>query len=507
MGPIPTADSIRHPVAGSMRHADDCRTETVRVESIQDKTLAFYRRAHRLALLCGSLHLLVCLAFGIATDTVTLALLVGCPALAMPWWLSKIAPAALVSRVAMAISFMVFTGLIVQQTHGDMEAHFSFFVMMSILLVYVDWRTVVAAYVTIALHHLVFTVLQPMGFGAIVWGDMRGPWGHFVVHGGVGAFQAAALCYMAVSTHRLVFGSFQVASMAARISSGDLALHSTSPGLKQDDMIASVEAMRTRLAIMLGGVNATAETLGVAVNEIAQGTIDLSGRTEANAARTQAISSEVSAFLESSRKSLECTAEAGRASDGVRQSAEQARVAVEKVVDTMRAIQHSANKISEIIGTIDSIAFQTNILALNAAVEAARAGEQGRGFAVVASEVRVLAQRSASAAKEIRVLIKGSVESVAAGSRLVDEAGITMEQVVASVRSVGALVQQSVARVAADQPRLAQFDVALREIDGSMQQNASFVEQLTATTSALRDQEQSLRGSISTFGKKDAVSA
>ena len=284
-------------------------------------------------------------------------------------------------------------------------------------------------------------------------------------------------------------------------------MHAAPEGLQRGDMLASVEQMRQRLAAMLAGAKAAAESLGVAVDEIAQGAQDLSGRIEANAARTQELSAEVSAFLESARISLASTTEAGRASGGLRRSAEQAGVAVQRFVDTMQAIERSANKVSKIIGTIDSNACQTNILALNAAVEAAWAGEQGRGFAIVASALRVLAQRSASAAKEIRGLIKESAESVAAGSRQVNDAGATMAQVVASVRGVGALVQESVTRVTADQPRLEQLDAALREIDGSMQQNASFVEQLTATTTALRDQEQSLRDSITTFVRVEPVSA
>jgi methyl-accepting chemotaxis protein len=433
------------------------------------------------------------------TDTTTLALLVGVPAIAVPWWLSRIAPTAFVSRCAMAISFMIFTGLIVQQAHGDMEAHFSFFVMMSVLLIYCDWRTVVVAYVTIATHHLVFTILQPMGLGAIIWGDSRGAWGHFLLHGLVGAFQAVALSYLAISMHRLVFGSFQVSAMALRISSGDLASQATPAQLKRDEMLQSMESMRGRLQTMLGGVSVTAETLGVAVDEIADGAKDLSGRTENHAARTQRVASDVAEFLESSLKSLATTVETGRASESVRQSAEQAGVAVGRVVDTMHAIEQSAIKISEIIGTIDSIAFQTNILALNAAVEAARAGDHGRGFAVVASEVRALAQRTASAAKEIKTLIVDSTERVAVGSKLVKDAGTTMAEVVASVRTVGELVSETVTQVKDDRPRLEQLDSALREIDESMQQNAAFVEQLTATTLSLRDQERSLRSTINAF--------
>jgi methyl-accepting chemotaxis protein len=475
-------------------------------ETVAGRVLAFYQKSHRVALISAGIHLLVCIGVGLATDTLALALLVGGPALAMPWWLCRVAPTALVSRVAVAISYMVFTGLLVQQTRGNMEAHFSFFVMMSILLVYCDWRVIAAAFVTIASHHLVFTILQPMGFGPIIFSDPQGIWVHFLIHAATATLQAAALAYLAVFMHGLVFGSFQISAMVSRISSGDLARHPTAGELVQDGNVASVEAMRDRLETMLGGVRSTAETLGGAVYEIAQGTQDLSGRTESNAARTQEVSSEVSAFLESSRRNLDSTSEAGRASDGVRQSAEHAGVAVERVVETMHAIERSSNKISEIIGTIDSLAFQTNILALNAAVEAARAGEQGRGFAVVATEVRLLAQRSASAAKEIRGLIKESTESVAAGSKLVNDAGSTMAQVVASVRAVGALVQESVTRGEQDQPRLERLDAALREIDGSMQQNAAFVEQLTATTVALRDQEQSLRSTLSAFLRDEAVS-
>ncbi len=463
-----------------------------------DKEISFYRHAHRVSLICAGLHLLVCLAIGMATDTLLLALTVGIPAVAIPWWLSQVAPTALLSRVAMGLSYMIFTGLIVQQTRGNIEAHFSFFVMMSILLIYCDWRTIVAALLTIATHHLVFTILQPLGFGVIIF-DEGDIWNHFFVHATVAIFQAAALCYLAIIMHRLVFGSFEVSAMATRISAGDLTPPVLAPDTMQDDMLVSVNEMRERLNAMLNNMRHTAETLGGAVDEIAHGTQDLSARTESDATRTQVVSTEILAFLESSRVSLESTVAAGQASDGVRQSAEQAGVAVGRVVETMQAIEQSSRKISEIIGTIDGIAFQTNILALNAAVEAARAGEQGRGFAVVASEVRVLAQRSAAAAREIRTLIAASSERVATGTTQVNDAGTTMSHVVASVRSVGDLIQEAAMRAKDERPRIEQLAVSLHDLDTSMQQNAAFVEQLSATTIALRDQEQALRNSISTF--------
>lgn len=287
--------------------------------------------------------------------------------------------------------------------------------------------------------------------------------------------------------------------MATRISAGDLTPSVLASNTMKDDMLIAINEMRERLKAMLGNMNHTAEMLGSAVDEIAHGTQDLSARTETDATRTQVISTEVSAFLQSSQISLESTIAAGQASDGVRESAEQAGVAVSRVIETMQAIEQSSRKISEIIGTIDGIAFQTNILALNAAVEAARAGEQGRGFAVVASEVRVLAQRSAAAAREIRTLIAASSERVATGTTQVNDAGATMSRVVASVRSVGDLIQEAAIRAKDERPRIEQLATSLHDLDTSMQQNAAFVEQLSATTIALRDQEQALRNSISMF--------
>jgi methyl-accepting chemotaxis protein len=172
---------------------------------------------------------------------------------------------------------------------------------------------------------------------------------------------------------------------------------------------------------------------------------------------------------------------------------------MDELLTTMRGIDDDARRISDIIGVIDGIAFQTNILALNAAVEAARAGEQGRGFAVVAGEVRSLAQRSAQAAKEVRSLITTAVERAGTGGRLAQDTGTAMSTMVERITRVGQLVDDVAQATQAGQPRLEALSTALGEIDHAMQSNAAFIEELSATTLALRHQEQGLRDAVSVF--------
>jgi len=266
-------------------------------------------------------------------------------------------------------------------------------------------------------------------------------------------------------------------SAANRIASGDL---STLVHVNKNDrssLMFSISTMRDSLANIVGQVRLGTETIAAASSQIAAGNLDLSSRTEQQASALE----ETAASMEELTSTVKQNGDNARQANQLAVSASDVAIKggqiVSEVVDTMGSINESARKIVDIIGVIDSIAFQTNILALNAAVEAARAGEQGRGFAVVASEVRNLAQRSASAAKEIKSLIGNSVEKVDAGSKLVNQAGLTMNEIVASVKRVTDIMGEITIAGQEQETGILQINQAVTEMDTVTQQNAALVEE------------------------------
>jgi aerotaxis receptor len=236
-----------------------------------------------------------------------------------------------------------------------------------------------------------------------------------------------------------------------------------------------------------------------ATNEIAEGTNNLSSRTEQAAASVEQTAASMEEMTTSVRNNAETANQANQLSGSARDAAAKGGQAVADVVATMNDITASSKKIADIIGVIDGIAFQTNILALNAAVEAARAGEQGRGFAVVAGEVRTLARRSAEAAKEIKNLIGASVEKVESGSRLVDDAGKTMDDIVTQVKCVSDLIVEISAATTRQSNGIAQVGQAVGHLDQITQQNAALVEESSAASESLKDQAGRLASAIGVF--------
>ena len=272
-------------------------------------------------------------------------------------------------------------------------------------------------------------------------------------------------------------------------------------------LLAALQKMNGALAGIVAQVRAGTDTIGTASGQIAAGNQDLSSRTEQQASSLEETAASMEELTSAVRQNADNARQANalaRAASGV---ADRGGEVIRQVVDTMDGINEAARRIAEIIGVIDGIAFQTNILALNAAVEAARAGEQGRGFAVVASEVRTLAQRSATAAREIKALIGDSVARVDAGAHLVGQAGATMRELQDSVQRVTDIMGEIAAASVEQTAGIEQVNVAVTQMDQVTQQNAALVEEAAAAADAMQEQARSLAGAVSVFrlaGRADA---
>ena len=285
-----------------------------------------------------------------------------------------------------------------------------------------------------------------------------------------------------------------------RIAANDLTVNVPETGRNEIGLLfGAMRRMQAGLSRTVAGVRESCDAIHVAAREIAAGNLDLSSRTEEQSASLE----ETAASMEQLTSTVKQNAEnASQASALAADAAERARLGgevVERAVQTMKAITVSSRKIADITGMIDSIAFQTNILALNAAVESARAGEQGRGFAVVAGEVRTLAQRSASAAREIKALIGSSIDDVRNGNAFVAQAGEAMGEIVDAVRNVAAIMAEITTATAEQSTGIEQVGIAVGQMDEVTQQNAALVEQAAAAASALEHQAQSMKDAVSVF--------
>ncbi|MCD2517308.1 methyl-accepting chemotaxis protein [Massilia sp. G4R7] len=287
--------------------------------------------------------------------------------------------------------------------------------------------------------------------------------------------------------------------IAQAVAGGDLSTEIRIEAGDQSSLLVALKEMRGRLATLVAEIKASADTIALASSEIASGNADLARRTESQAASLDRTARSMDELTGAVRENASAASQANALVENATSIATRGGQVVGGVVSTMGDINSSANKIVEIISVIDGIAFQTNILALNAAVEAARAGEQGRGFAVVASEVRNLAQRSASAAKEIKELIGDSVAKVSAGSALVDEAGVTMGQIVESVGKVQAIMAEISAAGARQSAGIEDIGRAIGSIDEMTQQNSALVEEASAAAESLTEQTSQLTGALSVF--------
>ena len=287
--------------------------------------------------------------------------------------------------------------------------------------------------------------------------------------------------------------------LVGRIAEGDLNLALQHNPKDTRSLKASVITMTHRLRDTIGVIRHATDSISTASSEIASGNQDLSQRTEHTASNLQQTASSMTDLTNTVRQSADAARQANQMATGAATAAHRGEEIVQQVVSNMAEINDASRKITDIITVIDGIAFQTNILALNAAVEAARAGEQGRGFAVVAGEVRTLAQRSAQAAKEIKTLINSSSEKVESGSKLVQDAGQSMSEILGSVQRVSDIIGEITAAAGEQSQGIGHVNQSVNQLDQMTQQNAALVEESTAAAESLREQAQRLADVVGTF--------
>ncbi len=292
----------------------------------------------------------------------------------------------------------------------------------------------------------------------------------------------------------------QAVGIVKTVAAGDLTSRiEVTTGDETGELLQALSDMNANLIKIVSQVRSGTEAISTGAKQLASGNADLSQRTEEQASSLEETASSMEELTSTVKQNAENARQANQLAQGASAVAVKGGQAVSKVVGTMSSINESSKKIVDIISVIDGIAFQTNILALNAAVEAARAGEQGRGFAVVASEVRNLAQRSAAAAKEIKALIGDSVDKVGAGTKLVDEAGKTMEEIVASVKRVTDIMSEITAASQEQSSGIEQVNTAVTQMDDVTQRNASLVEEASAAAESMEQQAAVLLQMVSRF--------
>src|SRR5471032_3115985 len=316
--------------------------------------------------------------------------------------------------------------------------------------------------------------------------------------GVVALLLSAALAY--AITHSITGPLNDAVAIAKSVADGDLTTRiEVNSADETGELLLALKHMNESLSRTVGDVRRSTGTIATASGQIAAGNLDLSGRTESQASSLEETASSMEELTSTVKQNADNARQANQLVISAQSVAVRGGSVVAQVVDTMGSIKESSRKIVDIIGVIDGIAFQTNILALNAAVEAARAGEQGRGFAVVATEVRNLAQRSATAAKEIKGLIDDSVQKVDGGSVLVDEAGQTMELIVTSVKQVADIMAEITSASQEQSMGIEQVNEAITQMDEMTQQNAALVEEAAAAAQSMLDEAGVLTQSVSIF--------
>ncbi|MBA4110411.1 MAG: chemotaxis protein [Leptothrix sp. (in: Bacteria)] len=442
--------------------------------------------------------LLGALIYGGVYNGIGLALAAGVPIMIAALLVSTSSRGGPLSQWLLPALGMAMVGLMIHVARGHNEAHFAVFAFMACLVTYRKAVPILVGATTIAVHHVLFNQLQTWAWGPLCFTEPG--FGKVVEHALYVVAETAVLLFLAAQARKDFATAQELMAIVDRLQADDGSVDLSVADTRSDDQrtMRLLDALR-HIAQSINQVRQAAESVRVASDEISAGNQSLSQRTEQAAANIEETAASVEMIVSTIRSTSTNAQQANQLAGTASQFALAGGESVSRVVTTMSDIQQSSRKITDIIGVIDGIAFQTNILALNAAVEAARAGEQGRGFAVVASEVRMLAQRSAEAAKEIKQLIGSSVDQVEAGSTQVDSAGQTMSELVGQVRRVTELVGLIAVSSSEQNDGIGQINQAIGRMDQATQHNAALVEQTAAAAESLSRQADELSHAMGVF--------
>ena len=440
------------------------------------------QRADLTVLACLALGAIAAIAIGGLHGSFALATVLAVILLGIAGVVFRLRPGSRASSCTMAVCGMLMVALHIQLSAGMTELHFGVFVFLAFLLVYRHWLPIVVGAATIAVQHVLFDRLQLLGLPVFCLSEpdfMR-----IVLHAVFVVVQTGVEVMIALRMLADARESAELRALCTPTANGEISLD-VRDVLVYSRTGKSVRAAFERMNAIVNEASSVAQQVLKSCSEISNGNRNLSVRTDSAVSRLQQTAASMTHIRTSAHQSAEEAGAARSVASEATASAHACGGVVRDVIATMEAIQTSSRRIGDIVGLIDSIAFQTNILALNAAVEAARAGEQGKGFAVVATEVRALAQRSANAARDVRQLIEQSLQHANEGATLVGNAGKSMETLVTQAQRVASLVEaiSTTAHVQADQ--LQQASDAVLQVDALTQENAALVEQSTSAASTL----------------------